>query len=274
VSYNRVTALAGTTQHARGIIIEKPMLYICIPAYNESPTIGLLLWRIRKVFEEHPREYEIVVLDDGSTDATAETLKSYADSLPLTVLHHETRRGYAAALDTLSRTVAKGTRYPRRDAMVIMQADFTDQPEHIPELVKLFEGGADMVVAERPAGNDGAPAAVRRLRRVAPWLVRPMVKVPGVHDSLGTFRLYRIAVMRDVIRASESVPIVQWSGWAANAELLVKAAPFCRRIETVPLGARYDLRPRATRVRPFEGAMDLYRFGWTKRARRLTTDSA
>ena len=248
------------------------MIYICVPAYNESPTVGLLLWRIRKVFEEHPREYEIVVLDDGSTDGTAETLKAYAESLPLTILSNESRRGYAAALDTLARSVVKRTRYPRRDAMVTMQADFTDQPEHIPDLTKPFEGGADMVVAERE-GSEGAPAAVRRLRRVAPWLVRPVVKVPGIRDPFGTFRLYRIAVMRDVVRAAGDAPIVESNGWAANAELLVKAAPFSRRIETVTLGARYDLRPRATRVRALEGALDLYRFGWTKRARRITTDS-
>jgi len=248
------------------------MLYICVPAFDESPTVGLLLWRIRKVFEEHPREYEIIVLDDGSTDGTAETLQAYAESLPLTILTHEKRRGYAAALDTLVRHVVKSTRYPRRDAMITMQADFTDQPEHIPDLSKPFEGGADMVIAER-AAHAGAPPAVRRLRRFAPWLVRPMVKVPGVHDPFGTFRLYRIAVLKDLVRASGDLPIVESKGWAANAELLVKTAPLCRRIETVALDARYDLRPRASRVRAFEGAMDLYRFGWTRKTRRVTTDS-
>ncbi len=248
------------------------MLYICIPAFDEAPTVGLLLWRIRKIFEEHPREYEIVVLDDGSTDGTAETLRGYAESLPLTLLSHEKRRGYAAALDTLVRHVVKSTRYPRRDAMLTMQADFTDQPEHIPDLSKPFEGGADMVVAERTPNPD-VPAAVRRLRRVAPWLVRPAMRVAGVHDPFGTFRLHRIAVLRELVRASGSEPVVRSNGWAANAELLVRAAPLCRRIETVTLDARYDLRPRATRVRAFEGAMDLYRFGWRKRARRVITDS-
>ena len=42
------------------------MLYICIPVYNEAPTIGLLLWRIRKVFQEYSREYESLVHDGGS----------------------------------------------------------------------------------------------------------------------------------------------------------------------------------------------------------------
>ena len=52
------------------------MLYLCIPSFNEAPTVGVLLWRIRKVFQEYSREYEVIVYDDGSTDATAETLAS------------------------------------------------------------------------------------------------------------------------------------------------------------------------------------------------------
>ena len=125
------------------------MLYIAIPTYDEAPTIGLLLWRIRKVFQEYPREYEILVFNDGSTDSTAETLQPYTDVLPLTILGEREHVGYARALDALIREVARRTRYPRRDAMIVMQADFTDQPEMLPELVKRFEGGADIVAAER-----------------------------------------------------------------------------------------------------------------------------
>ena len=247
------------------------MLYICVPAYNEAPTVGLLLWRIRRVFDEFSREYELIVLDDGSTDATAETLQPYTEVLPLTVLRNSERKGYAAALDTLARTAAGRTRYPRRDAMLVMQADFTDQPEHIPELVKRFEGGADLVIAERPAVTRSVPLSVRRLRRIAPWLLRPFVKVDGVTDPLGTFRVFRIAVVRDLLKEVGEGPIVQWGGWAANVELLMKLARLSRRIETVSLDARYDLRPRESRVRPLADALDLYRFGWASRARRLTT---
>ena len=59
------------------------MIYICIPSYNEAPTIGLLLWKIRQVFAGFPREYHLLVLDDGSSDSTAEVLERYTRVLRL-----------------------------------------------------------------------------------------------------------------------------------------------------------------------------------------------
>ena len=79
------------------------MLYLCIPAYNEAETIGVLLWRIRKVFQDYSREYEVLVFDDGSTDATRDTLEPYTKVLPLTILGGPGKVGYAAAMDALLR---------------------------------------------------------------------------------------------------------------------------------------------------------------------------
>ena len=248
------------------------MLYICIPAYNEAPTIGVLLWRIRKVLKDFPREYEIVVFDDGSTDATAETLQPYGDVLPLSVLGGERHVGYAAALDGLCRAVVAKTKYPRRDAMLLMQGDFTDQPEHIPELVKRFEGGADIVIGERTT-VPSAPVPVRRLRRVAPWLLRPFVTVPGVADPFASFRLIRISVLRDVLKQAGDEPLVSSAGWAANVDLLSRTIPHARRVETVTLEQRFDIRPRPSRIRPFADALNLYRFAWATRGRRIAPPS-
>jgi len=69
------------------------LIYICIPAYNEAATIGVLLWKIRQVMTDFPRDYELLVLDDGSSDETEDVLAPYARVLPLTVLRNRERQG-------------------------------------------------------------------------------------------------------------------------------------------------------------------------------------
>lgn len=234
------------------------MIYICIPAYNESPTIGVLLWRIRRVFQDYSREYEIIVYDDASTDSTLETLQPYADVIPLTILRGETRQGYGHALEKLCREASRRTRYARRDAAIIMQGDFTDQPENIPELVKRFEGGSDIVAARQETAE--APAPVRQLRRLAAWIHRSEIPKTGGADPFSTFRLYRISVLREMLKSLGEKPVITTTGWAANMELLVRSTRFARRIENVGLAPRYDLRTRESRVRPLADAFSLYRF--------------
>ena len=240
------------------------MLYICIPTYNEGQTVGVLLWRIRRVFQDYSREYELVVYDDGSTDGTRETLEPYSEVIPLTILGGDTRIGYGAALEKLVREVSRRTRYARRDALIVMQADFTDQPEHIPELVKRFEGGADIVAAKQEL-ND-APPAVRRLRRFADWIQRTVPRTDA-DDPFTTYRLYRISVLREMLKAIGDQPVITSTGWAANMELLLKARRFARRVENVDLAPRYDVRQRASRIRPVADALSLFRF--SRRARSL-----
>jgi len=248
------------------------VLYICIPSHNEAPTIGVLLWRIRKVFRDFSREYEILVYDDASTDETAAVLAPYHEVLPLTVIRGERRVGYARAVDALFRAAAQRTRYPRRDAVVLMQGDFTDQPEALPELIKRFEGGADIVVAES-APMASAPAPVRQLsgwaRRAARlWPVRAHLTVPGVGDPFGTFRLLRITVVRDLVRNAGDAPVADGPVRVANLELLQRAASLARRVESVAVEPRYDLRPRATRVQVWPDLKAILHAGWAARKRR------
>ncbi|PYO11100.1 MAG: hypothetical protein DMD30_01330 [Gemmatimonadetes bacterium] len=253
--------MSGPAYHHPSSGIE--LIYICIPSYNEGETVGVLLWRIRRIFQDYSREYEIIVYDDGSTDGTRETLEPYAEVIPLTILRGERRKGYGFALDKLAREVSRRTRYARRDALIVMQADFTDQPEHIPELVKRFEGGADIVAAKQEMTE--APAPVRRLHLFANWIQRTGLPKTDATDPFTTYRLYRISVLRELLKSLGDKPVVASTGWAANMELLLKARPFARRVENVDLAPRYDVRTRETRVRPVIDALNLFRFTRTAR---------
>jgi glycosyltransferase involved in cell wall biosynthesis len=248
------------------------MLYVCLPSFDEGETVGVLLWRLRKLFQDYPREYEVLVYDDASTDATREVLAPYAKVLPLTVIGGPERVGYGRAVDALLREASERTRYPRRDAVLLMQADFTESPEGIPELVKRFEGGADVVVAERTLPGD-APEGLRKLHDLVRWIPRvwPLkraVTVPGVADPFGTMRLLRITVVRDLLRAAGAAPAsASPDPWQANLEYLQATTPHARRIEAVPLPLRFDVRQRESRRDPWPDAWALAKAAWAARRR-------
>jgi glycosyltransferase involved in cell wall biosynthesis len=233
------------------------MIYICIPSYNEAPTIGLLLWKVRQVFAGFPREYQLLVLDDGSNDATAEVLEGYIRVLPLTVARHLERRGYAASVEELLRQAVERTDRPKRDAAILMHADFTHGPNFIPDLVRRIESGADIVIAESKL--EGEPSRTRRLvRRLAPVLLRRVVSVPGVSDVVSGFSIFRLVTLRNAFR-NQPAPLLTTQGWAANAELYGRAARYARRVETIAAVERRDLRQRPSRLNAWDEAMTIWR---------------
>ncbi len=235
------------------------MIYVCIPSYNEAATVGLLLWKVRRVFSEFPREYQLLVADDGSTDQTAEVLAPYAKVLPLSILRHQARLGYAASVEELLRLSVERTDRPKRDCAVLMHADFCHGPEFLPELVKRIESGADLVVGQ--ATLRGEPSRAHRwLRRGAPLLLRGRVRVPGVSDMVSGFTAFRLVALRNALRAYPD-QLLTTDGWAANAELIAKAAQQARRVDTVDTIERHDLRQRPSRVQPWLAAKEIWRAG-------------
>jgi glycosyltransferase involved in cell wall biosynthesis len=233
------------------------MIYVCIPSYNEAPTIGLLLWKIRQVFAGFPREYQLLVLDDGSNDLTPEVLERYTRVLPLTVVRHQERTGYAASIEELLREAVNRTDRPKRDAAILMHADFAHGPHFIPDLVRRIESGADIVIAQ--ARLQGEPSRTRRLiRRFAPVLLRGVVSVPGVTDVVSGFAIFRLVTLRNAFRSGPA-PLLTAQSWAANAELYERAARHARRVETITSVERGDLRQRGTRVNPWDTALAVWR---------------
>ena len=249
------------------------MLYLAIPAHNEVATIGVLLWRLRTVLAEFPREYEVVVYDDASTDETAEVAAQYERAMPVTVLRGKSRLGYAGAVDALLRHVATRTRYPRRDAVLLMQGDFTDPPGIVPEFARRFEGGADLVVGERLTVAD-APTAVKRLFKYGHWAIRPFVKVEGVADLTASMRLVRISALREAIRLAGNAPLVSGDSWTANADLLIRLAPHARRVENVPMEPTFGVRMRETRRVALADTISMLKWAWAARGRRAVVGSS
>jgi len=233
------------------------MLYVCIPSYNEAPTIGLLLWKIRQTFTAFPREYQLLVADDASTDSTADVLEPYARVLPLTLVRHAERRGYAASVEALLRLSLERTDRPKRDAAILMHADFSHSPAFLPDLVRRLDSGADMVVAEASLAGERS-RSYRLARRLGPWLLRRAVRTPGVSDVISGFLAFRLVTLRHAMREHEQ-RLLTLDGWAANAELIGKTARVARRVDTVPVVERHDLRQRASRLRPLETMLELWR---------------
>lgn len=248
------------------------MIYIGLPVHDERHTVGVLMWRVRKVMVEEGLDFRMVVVDDASTDRTAEVLEPYRRILPLTVITHEERRGYAASLEEIIRHVLEASDYHRRDALVTMQADFTHDPGAISEMIPCFQSGADLVLGRpRPARRDvPEPFRVRLGRKVARTLARPLPLPDGVEDPMGGFRLYRLFLLHRALQElpSPDAPLLRYDGWAANVELLSAVAPHVRQAEQVGYDLDYGRRYRGSRFRLLSELWDLLRARRDDRLRR------
>jgi len=230
------------------------MIYVCVPVHNEARTAGLVLWKVRQVFTAFPREYQLLVLDDASTDDTHEVLASYAKVLPMTIVTHRERRGYARSLEELLRLALQRTDRPKRDCAITLHADFVHSPESMEDMVKHLESGADLVVAELVEQRGQVSRALGLARRWTPRLLR----IAGLRDTVSGFLALRLIVLRQALRR-DSPRFLQTEGWCASAELVARLAPHARRLDAVPAAARYDLVQRPSRVRPWRQLLEAWR---------------
>ncbi len=244
------------------------MLYVCLATRNNAQSIGLLLWKLRKVFQEFPREYHILVADDASTDGSGELLETYQRALPLTLVRHREARGLAAALEGLFRDALTRSDRPKRDCVATIPADFSYSPGVLPDLVRRFESGADVIVGESALARHAL--GMRVVARSAPWLLRPGIVLPGLRDLLSGVVLIRLVTLKRCLQESEALFVTD--GIPARAELLARAASSARQIAAVPVEPRERVNGGTSPESPLSLAFSLFRAGRTVRIPRPETD--
>lgn len=151
---------------------------VIVPAFNEETAVAPQIDAIRSVLYAHGFPFEIIVVDDGSEDRTAEE----AMRAGARVLQHPENRGYGAALKT-------GILAAENDIIVMIDADGTYPTDQIPNLVAKLET-ADMVVGARIGEEVHIPLA----RRPAKWILRKLAmhiterSIPDLNSGLRVFR--------------------------------------------------------------------------------------
>ena len=161
-----------------------PDLSVVIPAYNEAAGIGPTLCELGRVLTSAGIEHELVVVDDGSQDSTAEAVRGLAKDLPqLRLVRHPVNRGYGAALKT-------GIRASSARVVAITDADGTYPGEDLPQLYRtLVETEAEMVVGARTGANVNIPLVRRPAKAVLARLAVCLSgkPIPDLNSGLRVF---------------------------------------------------------------------------------------
>jgi len=162
---------------------------IVIPVYNEEESLPALIERTTAACQQLGREYEIILVDDGSRDASAAIISAAAeapDSRVLAVLLNRNYGQHAA--------IMAGFKKARGDLVVTLDADLQNPPEEIPRLVAVAEEGSDVVGTIRVNRQDSV------FRKSASKLINLMIK-KTTGKSMGDYGCMLRAYRRPVIEA-------------------------------------------------------------------------
>lgn len=156
---------------------------VVVPTYNEAASVPRLADRLAAALRG--RVWELVIVDDGSPDGTADAAASLAPAIPVSVVRRGGKLGLASA-------VIDGFAAARGDTLVVMDADLSHPPEVVPQLVAALSQGADLAVGSRYVRGGGTldwPLRRRIVSRVACWMGN--VLVPVRDATSGFFALRR-----------------------------------------------------------------------------------
>ena len=168
-------SLSPNPQSSEAIV---PAFSIVIPVYNEEKAIASTLAHLKEHLKLSGCEYEIIVVNDGSTDGTSDILHSDHD---IKILEHSRNQGYGAALK-------RGIRHAKYPLIVITDGDGTYPNERIPQFVTLLEK-TDMVVGARIGPN----VSYSTLRKIPKWFLVRFAEwitnssIPDLNSGLRVF---------------------------------------------------------------------------------------
>jgi len=168
----------------------RPKYSVVVPFYNEADIAEKLCARIGRVMEQMGSEYELVVVNDGSTDGTGDVLEGIARA-DGHVLLVDLRRNFGQTT-----ALQAGFDHSRGEILIALDGDLQHDPYEIPFFVRKIDEGYDIASGRRVRRRDSL--LLRRIpSRVANWL---LAKVSGVelHDFGTTFKAYRREVLADV----------------------------------------------------------------------------
>jgi dolichol-phosphate mannosyltransferase len=198
----------------------RPELSVVIPVLNESRNVAPLLDRLAPILSGLSTNFEIIYVDDGSTDDTAASISTLAVRQPVVRLVQLARNfGHQAAL-------CAGLAAARGDAVITMDGDLQHPPELIPVLVMEWRGGAEVVQTIRREPADGNPvkrAASRGFYRLLSRISRVRV-TPGAADFRLMSREAVAAFLACAERCRFNRGLVQWIGFDC-VEVPYDAAP-------------------------------------------------
>lgn len=223
-------------------------IVIGLPAFNEEIALPRLLQRVEQLRASSSESISVLLYNDGSTDRTAAIARDWQPRLPLVLLDCAQNKGLGAALRALlEHTIATAA---DQDILIVMDCDDTHDPAQTIDMLAAIDRGADVVIGSRfvPGATVRGVPPLRRLTALgAVALFKLIHPVRGVRDYTCGYRAYRAGALK---RAAARYPagLVEETGFACMAELLLKLNALGLRFAEIPLRLRYDLKPTASKM--------------------------
>jgi dolichol-phosphate mannosyltransferase len=224
-------------------------IIVTLPAYNEEENIATLLETISANLHAEGLAFEILVVEDGSTDRTMEILRQYQSRLPLTVYPHVKNQGLGPTIrDGLRLASERGN---PNDIVVTLDADNSHNPGLIRRMVGRIREGHDIVIASRYQPGARVVGLVwfrQAMSVVVSWMMRLIFPIPSVRDYTCGFRAYRVPALRRCFDEYGD-KFVDQAGFQCMADILLKARRLNLIMGEVPMILRYDLKLGHSKMR-------------------------